>query len=570
MWEERGLDPITMELVNNQLQAIVDDMVFTVGRTCASQLIKEAQDFSVGICSDEGDLLAISNTAPGELGVIPACLKIVIGTFRDTIGPGDVFVVNDPYHGGSHLNDLHVMQPVFHDETLLGYVSTKAHHTDMGGRVPGSMAFDNTEIFQEGLRIPPLKLYERGHPNPTLMRLLELNVRYPAELLADLHAQVTALGIGEAGMRELAATYGKDSLKAYFTGLLDYAEAMARQQIAEWPDGSAEFEDYCDDDGVSGQPVTVHARVTVEGEEILVDYAGTSAQVAAAINMPPYEVASGVYQVVRWCLRGDLPNNSGLFRSVRVAVPPGSILNPLPPAPCSERGLVRYRVTDALCGALAQLAPHGVLAGCEGGTYLMRMGGQMPPEQPFLCVDLVMGTWGARSAKDGIDGLSNPVANHTNTPIELIESRFPIRVESHQLVPDSGGPGKFRGGLALERSWRYLGHGEGFLRSRGDRRRFPPYGLCGGGSGAPSSLTLERVGQAPVEIPLKGVVTLHNGDIVRLRIAGGGGWGNPAERDREHVRQDLREGKVSLAQARERYHLAASEEVSSARPSTVS
>lgn len=556
MWQERGIDPITMELVNNQLQATVDDMVFTLGQTCASQLIKDAQDFSVGICDERGDLLAISNTAPGELGVIPACLKIVIGNYDGRIDPGDVFIVNDPYHGGSHLNDLHIMQPVFVGGRVIAYVTTKAHHTDVGGRVAGSMAFDNSEIFQEGIRIPPLKLYERGEPNEALMKLLRLNVRYPDELMVDVHAQVTALKVGEAAIGELARVYGEEKLRAYFQGLLDYAEALARRQIAEWPDGTAEFEDYCDDDGVSGKPIVVHVRVTISGEDVLVDYSGTSPQVPAGINMPPYEVASGVYQVLRWSLKGNLPNNSGLFRSVQVTVPEGTILNPRSPGPCSERGLVRYRVADALCGALAKLVPDGVLAGCEGGTYLMRLGGKNSAGQPFLCVDLVMGTWGARAERDGIDGLSNPVANHTNTPVELIESRYPVRVESHALVPDSGGPGKFRGGLAIERSWRYLGPDEGFMRSRGDRHRFPPYGLEGGGHGAPSALFLQRAGEGEVEIPLKGIVALRRGDVVRLRIAGGGGWGDPTERDRDRVARDLREGKVSATAARENYQFA--------------
>ncbi len=559
MWHERGLDPITLELIKNHLQAIVDEMSFTLERTCASQLIRDAQDFYTAICSADGELLAVSITQPVALGTIPGVLDQVTAAIGGDVQPGDVYIVNDPYHGGTHLNDIHIVKPVFVDGALLGYVSTKAHHTDVGGRVRGSMAFDNTEIFQEGMRLPPLKLYERGEPNPTLFKLLELNVRFPDVLFADLHAQVTALATGEAGLVELAREHGAEALKDYLQGLLDYAETLAQAQIAEWPDGTAEFEDYCDDDGVSGQPVVFHAKVTVDGDRVSVDFAGTSPQVPAAINFPPYEAISSVYFAVRCCLKGDLPNNSGLFRTVEVSIPEGSILNPRPPAPCSERGLVMYRVGETVLGAFAQFVPEGVTAASDGGSYMMRLGGRTVRGDSFLCVDLMQGVWGARCSKDGIDGVANLQVNHTNTPAEVIEANFPIRVESTNLAPDTGGPGRYRGGLATERSWRYLGQGEGFLRSRSDRQRFPPYGLFGGGAGAPSRLVLERPGEAPVELYSKAVIPLQPGDLVRLTLAGGGGWGPAGERDPERVLEDVREGKISLAQARDAYRVAIDE-----------
>jgi N-methylhydantoinase B len=260
-----------------------------------------------------------------------------------------------------------------------------------------------------------------------------------------------------------------------------------------------------------------------------------------------------VHLVVRCCLGPEVPNNGGLFRSVHVSVPEGSILNPRPPAPCSERGLTMYRVGDALMGAFASFVPQGVTAAGEGGSYLMRISGRDQQGQDFLCVDLVQGTWGARCERDGIDGLANLQANHTNTPIEVVESNFPIRVESHGFVPDTEGPGKYRGGLSLERSWRYLGQGPGVFRSRSDRSRFPPYGLAGGGSGAPSRLELLRPGEPPVVMHSKAVFSIEPGDLVRLTMAGGGGWGPPSERAPEAIGADLREGKVTLDHAREVY-----------------
>ena len=548
-WLRPGIDPITLEVIRNNTQALVDDMAYTLGRTCASQMVRDVQDFSTGLCDAAGNLIALSITQPGTLGMIPGVLQNVIAVFSNDLQPGDAYIVNDPYHGGTHLNDIHVVKPVFAGPDLIGFVTTKAHHTDVGGKVPGSMSFDNTEIYQEGLRLPPLKLRDRGAVNRTLMRILELNVREPDVLFADLEAQMTALEIGEAALVALAEQFGAEGLKAYFVALLDYGEALARARIEAWPDGVAEFEDHCDDDGVSGRPVLIRARVSVAGSEVTVDFAGTSAQVAAAINFPPFEAASMAYLVVRCCLGPGVPNNSGTFRPVTVIVPEGSILNPRSPAPCSERGLTMYRVGDALFGAFAQLVPEGVTAAGEGGSYLMRIGGTDADGGRFLCVDLVQGTWGARAGRDGIDGLANIQANHTNTPIEVVEANFPLRVESHGFVPDSGGPGAHRGGLALERSWRYLGTGPGFLRSRSDRARFPPYGLFGGEPGAPSRLELERNGEPVRDLESKAVIELLPGDLVRLTIAGGGGWGPAGLRAQAAIAADLAEAKITEAHA---------------------
>lgn len=537
-----------MEVLRNALQTLVDEMGYTLGRTCASQLVREVQDFSTGLCDADGNLIALSITQPGTLAMIPGVLAHVIPAHGSGVRPGDVIIVNDPYNGGTHLNDIHLVKPVFAGGAIVGWVTSKAHHIDVGGMVPGSMSFDCSEIFQEGLRLPPVKLYEEGRPNATIFKLLELNVRYPEVVFADLNAQLTALEIGEAALSELAADYGVEELKRYFVGLLDHGEALARAAIASWPDGSAEFEDYCDDDGVSGRPLVIHTKVTVKGEEVEIDFTGTSDQVPAAVNFPNFEAVSYAWLVIRCCL-GDVPNNSGTFRSVHTSIPLGTILNPRPPAPSSERGLVTYRVGDAVFGAMAQFVPEGVTAAGEGGSYLMRISGEDAEGRHFLCVDLVQGTWGARASRDGVDGVANLQVNHTNTPVEALESNFPIRVEAHSLVPDTGGAGRFRGGLAIERSWRYLGSGPGSFRSRSDRRRYPPYGLVGGEPGMPSRLTLEREGEEAVEMDSKATFALRPGDLVRLRIAGGGGWGDPSERDHRQVAADIREGKVTAERA---------------------
>lgn len=541
-----------MEVLRNAFQTLVDEMGYTLGRTCASQLVRDVQDFQTGLCDAEGNLIALSITQPGTLAMIPGVLAHVIPAHGSDLWPGDVIIVNDPYNGGTHLNDIHLVKPVFADGAVVGWLTSKAHHIDVGGKVPGSMSFDCSEIFQEGLRLPPVKLYQGGEPNDTIFKLLELNVRYPDVVFADLNAQLTALEIGEKALAELLAEFGAAQLQRYFAGLLDHGEALARAAISSWPDGSAEFEDYCDDDGVTGEPIVIHVKVTVKGDEVALDFAGTSDQVPAAVNFPNFEAVSYAWLAIRCCL-GEVPNNSGTFRPISTSIPLGTILNPRPPAPSSERGLVTYRVGDAVFGALAQFVPEGVTAAGEGGSYLMRIGGTDDGGREFLCVDLVQGTWGARAERDGVDGLANLQANHTNTPVEAVEANFPVRVESHTLVPDTGGAGRYRGGLAIERSWRYLGAGRGSFRSRSDRCVYPPYGLFGGRSGLPSRLTLERGGAPPTEMASKATFDLQPGDLVTLRIAGGGGWGQPSERDPRLIAADIREGKISVASARAEY-----------------
>jgi N-methylhydantoinase B len=460
-------------------------------------------------------------------------------------------MVNDPYHGGSHLNDIHLMMPIVSGRgSLLGFATGKAHHTDVGGSVPGSMSFDNTEIYQDGIRIPPLKLVDAGVRNATVEQILRLNVRDPETLFADLEAQLASLETVSHGVVELADDLTDDGAVHYFNALLDYAEVMSRERVRQWVDGEYEFTDGLDDDGVTGaqgEPIVIRVKVTIAGDQVHVDFTGTSQQSIAAINFPPLESVSRSQMVLRCCLGGsELPNNSGLFRNMTYTVPLGTVLNPRPPAACSERGVLTYRVGEVVFGAMAKAVPDGVLAAGEGGSYVMRIGGTRHDGQQFLCLDLVQGTWGARRSRDGIDGVANVQANHMNTPMELIEANYPIRVERHALVPDTGGAGTFRGGMAIERWWRYLGHGPGFLRSRVDRVSTRPYGLFGGEPGAAAAVTVVANDGAERPVIGKGTVPLLPGELVKLRIAAGGGWGDPAERDQVLVDRDLREERITV------------------------
>ena len=547
------VDPISLELVNNYLQSVADEMAYTLGRTCASPLIRDAQDFSAGFCDAQGNTLAVSIVSPHEIMVPSVVTKYVLEKFKGRLYPGDVIVVNDPYHGGTHLPDWRLMKPVFANDALLGVVFSKAHQVDVGGKVPGSMNFDNDEIFQEGLRMSPLKLYERGEPNETLMDIIRLNVRYPDVLFADVGAMLLGLEVGERAALELVNEYDVEVLQSIFAAALDHAERLARAQIRDWPEGSYSFVDHCDDDGVTGNPVVIKVKITVSGGEVYGDFTGTSAQVPAAINFPPYEAVSRFCEVVRCCLDGELPHNNGLFRPVHVYIPEGTICNPRPPAPCAERGLVSYRIADAVLGAFSQFVPHKVIAACEGGSYVIRLGGRDSVGKQFLFMDLVHGAWGARQARDGVDGMSDPQTNHTNVPVEIIEAHYPLRVERYGLVPDSGGAGKFRGGHAVIREYRFLGESEGIVRTRTDRRKFRPYGLYGGDLGSPSSLTLNPDGDHPADLPARGAAPIQKEDVVQVVIASGGGWGDRLERDPQQVLEDYLEGLESIEHAKSTY-----------------
>ena len=556
-------DPITMGLIKNYLSSVADEMANTVIRTAYSTIVRDCMDFSTALCDRTGQMVAQGLTIPFQLGSIPFALRSTIKKYAGRIFPGDVFIMNDPFEGGIHLPDIFLFRPVFHEGELIGFSAAVSHHLDIGGRVPGSSACDNTEIFQEGLRLPPLKLYDRGEPSESIFQILEKNVRVPVMTLGDIRSNLAACRSGEKGMLELANAYGAQALELYYAKLLDHTETMVRAEIRKWPDGDYCFTDYLDDDGVDPEPIPIKLKATVEGDSITIDFTGSSPQVRGGINCPlPFTISCCGY-AVRAAMRADIPNTSGLFRPIRVIAPEGSILNPLMPAASSMRGVVGFRLADALFGALAQVVPNIVPAAGEGGNSLIIIGGYNKQRQASIMFDLVGGTWGARPDKDGNDGLTNPGSVISNIPAELMELEYPVRLEQYSLAQDSGGAGKYRGGVAVVRDWRFLGDQEANLTIRSDRRDFPPYGLYGGKKGAPS-LNVVNPGTETQRI-LKTKVTDHllPGDMIRHVQPGGGGWGDPLDRDPMAVLRDVLNEKVSLAKAEELYGVVISLETSS-------
>lgn len=525
------IDPITLEIIQNGLATLAEEMTLTVLRTGYSLTLRETQDFSVGVCDHLGQFVAQTG-APIHLGSFPGVMSKLVAEHADTTRPGDVFISNDPYgSAGMHLPDVFVIKPAFVDDRVVGYAVAMGHQCDIGGITPGSMAVYATEIYQEGLRIPLLKFYDAGEPNRTLIQLIEKNVRVPVLVMGDLDAQVAACRAGESGLIKLVERYGgADAFATYTEALHDYAERMMREEIAALPDGVYEFEDYIDGMGENPEPIRFKVALTIAGDGVRLDWAGTSKQVKAAINGPVATTYSMAYEAMRCMARTPLPNCQGFTRPIEVTAPLGSIVNPTEPAACASRGIIAHRLHDVMLGALAQVAPDRVPAACEGGPTALSFGGSDRGE-PFVMLEGVGGTWGSRYDRDGPSSIFH--ANTQNLSVEFAESRMPLEYTCVGFAENSGGPGRYRGGYGTVKGYRML-IDEVNLNIRSDRRAILPYGLDGGLPGTPSwNIVNPGSGQKLLPTcPMESTV-LNRGDVFLHVQSGGGGHGDPLERDPE-------------------------------------
>ncbi|MGH7400603.1 MAG: hydantoinase B/oxoprolinase family protein [Candidatus Rokuibacteriota bacterium] len=549
------IDPITLAVMKSALDSIVDEMAYTVIRTARSEIIKDVMDYSAALCDAGGRMIAQAKTIAQHLGAIPDAMASVLAEFTGDLHPGDVVAMNDPYQGGMHLPDVFLFMPIFWDGAVEAFAVVIGHQTDMGGRVPGSNASDSTEIYQEGLRLPPIKLYERGVPSRSVRRIIEKNVRVPDRVWGDLGAQYAACKVGERELGRLLARYGRDTVRRYTAELLDYAERLTRTEIGRWPRGTFTFTDHLDSDGFSDEPVPLTVAITVHDDgHLTCDWTGSAPQVKAALNSTLSFTKSCTYLSVRSVLRQDVPNNAGVFRCIEVAAPEGSILNPRLPGACAARALTGYRMLDVMLGALAQILPDRVPAAGEGGNTVLSIGGLTAERRPFVIVDMITGAWGGRPDKDGMEAVTNPSQNMSNTPVEVLEAQHPIRIDEYGFVPDSCGAGRFRGGLGLRRRYTLL-NDEATLQLRSDRMRFLPYGLSGGRPARGARNVLDPDGAARV-MPAKFAVVLKRGDVILHEQPGGGGFGDPFTRDPERVAADARNEKITLEYARREHGVA--------------
>ena len=547
------VDPITREVISNGLASLANEMAVVVVRTAHSQVVRDSLDFSTAVFDPSGRVVAQGLAIPLHLGAMPDALGRIMERHAGDVSDGDVFVLNDPDEGGMHLPDIFMFKAVFVEGEILGWVGCIAHHADMGGRVAGSNAVDSREIYAEGLQIPILKLYEAGVENETLSSIIARNVRLPAIVMGDIRAQLSSITVGERGLSKLVAEHGRDVLLATFDDILDYTEGIVRAEIARIPDGTYSFDDYIDDDGFGSGPIRVRATVHIRGDRLHVDFDGTSGQVLSALNATTSFTRASVYAAFL-CVtpKTEILNNDGLYRAITVAVPEGSILNPRRPAPRAARGLTGFRVIDSVIGALHQAVPDRCFAAGEGGPTMISIGTVDPDGHSHVFVDFVCGGWGGRRTQDGVDAISPIGANLANVPVEQIERDYPIMVDEYSLLPDTGGPGAYRGCLSIARQLRFLGDW-GVLSIRSDRRDHPPYGLDGGHPGHPSWNILNPGRPDETLLPTKFTRDIRHGDVLRHVTAGGGGVGVPQDRSSDLIARDLEDGKITGEHARSVY-----------------
>lgn len=544
---QQGIDPIRLEVIRNALVAAAEEMSITIWRTSRSTVVREILDFSTAVFDADGNNIAQSARIPVHLNSMSDCLRTILDRFipLDQWQDGDVIVTNDPYSGGQHLPDIQTFRPVFVDGRRVAIVGTLCHHVDVGGGAAGSYYAAATEIFHEGIRIPPLRLVDKGVLNTGVFEMLLHNVRQPDETRGDLNAQIAALGIGERAVARMARKYGTASLTAAMAAILDGSEAMMRAALRALPDGEASFVEIVDDDGQSEEPIRLAVKITKAGETIALDFEGSSPQVRGPVNNTPAMTCSAVYYALLAALGGDIPANSGCYRPVTVSLPEGSVVNAVFPTPVAGRMVVNHRIATAVFGALAAIMPARIPAAYYAISYVYALQTTNPQGKRQVYFDIEVGGWGGHAGGDGASALSCGLHNNTNAPIEMVEAKYPVTFTRYGLIPDSGGAGRFRGGLGLVREWR-LDATEGSLSTNFERFRHAPYGIAGGEPGSLSRTTVTRPDGSTLSLRSKvSGVPLQRGDVVTIETSGGGGYGDPGERDPARLARDLADGMVT-------------------------
>ena len=550
MTASEDISPIELEIIHNALTAAAAEMDVTVWRTSRSTIVRELLDYSTAVFDRDGWNVAQAARIPSHLNSMSTFLTEILANYipPEQWQPGDVVISNDPYCGGQHLPDIVAFKPVFHEGRRVGFVGTLCHHLDVGGSSPGSYGSSATEIFQEGLRIPPVKLIEAGRLIEPIRAIVLQNVRQPELLWGDLQSQIASLNIGEASIERLVAKLGETRFERALKQLLDASEAGMRAVISRIPDGTYAFEDRIDDDGITSEPIVIRAEVTVAGDEMTVDLTGCSAQSLGPSNATLASTCSTVFYALMATADVPVASNAGCYRPVKVVAPPGTCVNAASPAPVVHRIAIGHRLATVLFGALHQAIPDRMPAAYYAVSYVVTFQTIDPKLGRKVLVEIEIGGCGGLPYSDGASAHSFGMHNNANIPMEMIESDMPLTFLGYGLLPDSGGAGRHRGGLGLWREWR-VDCPAAQLSTNLDRFKFPPFGLDGGLPAALSTLTLIRDGQRQA-LPSKVTnLMLRKGDVVRLETSGGGGFGRPQTRAREAIERDIHQGYVSAEAA---------------------
>ena len=551
------LDSITVEVIKGALTYAAEEMGTVLRNSAYSPNIKERMDFSCTLFDHKKRLAAQAEHIPVHLGSMQLAVQKGLGKFKGKLDNGDMILFNDPYISGTHLPDITLICPIFHEHKIVAYSANKAHHSDVGGKAPGSMAGDATEIYQEGIIIPPVKFVKRKSIDKEIASILLSNIRTPDIRLGDLRAQMAANLLGKQRVLELVDRYGVETFHEAMEDIMNYSERRMRIEISKMPKGNYSAEDYLENTGTSNKKVKIKVTITIKKNQLIIDYTGTDKQVNGPVNAVLGVTLSGVYYALRCLTDPEIPMNDGCYRPVKIHVPQGSLMNPTPPAPVAGGNVeTSQRNVDVLLKAFAQILPEKVCAACQGTMNNIALGGINPENgKPWTFYETIAGGFGGRRGIDGVDAIHTHMTNTMNTPVEAIETVYPIRFLKYELRKDSGGPGKWRGGVGLERSWMLLAPST-TLSVLAERTKISPWGLYGGKSGAKGEYYIIKPNGKRIKLKSKCTVKVEKGDIFVVKTPGGGGYGNPMEREPERVLHDVLNGLVPLEAAKKDYGVA--------------
>ncbi|MGQ9679240.1 MAG: hydantoinase B/oxoprolinase family protein [Candidatus Bathyarchaeia archaeon] len=545
-------DLTTIEVIKGALIYAAEEMGIALKKSAYSPNIKERMDHSCAIFDRDRRLIAQAEHIPVHLGSMTFAVREGL-RYKGDLEEGDMLLFNDPYISGTHLPDLTLVAPVFYKSELIGYVANKAHHTDIGGRAPGSIAGDSTELYQEGLIIPPVKFVRKGIINEELSSFIKANIRTPEIQMGDLRAQIAANNIGIGRLIELVESYGLETVQDSMDATMDYSERRVRAELERMPEGIYTANDFLEDTGSDEKPIEINVEVTIKDGTIKFDYEGTSKQVNGPVNAPLGVTIAGIYFTLISVTDPNIPVNDGCFRPVALNIPKGCLLNPERPAPVAGGNVeTSQRNVDVLLKAFSQIIPERIPAAGQGTMNNVSLGGLREDGTPWTFYETIGGGSGGRPGSDGIDGVHVNMTNTMNTPIEAIEAYYPIRFESYTLRADSGGAGEWRGGCGIVRSWTLLAS-TATLSILAERNKMKPWGLNGGSPGAAGEYMLRHADGSLVKLPSKCTLKIHKGESLIIHTPGGGGYGDPLKRKPEYVLRDVKNGLVTIESAARAY-----------------
>jgi N-methylhydantoinase B len=567
--------PGELEIFRHSLKSIVEEMGVTLQRTAYSTNIKIRRDHTCAIFDSDLRHIAQHDIAPQHVGSMVSVVPQTMRERADELEPGDGILINDPYQGAVHLPDVMLLSPLFHDGEIVGYAANSAHHVDIGGGTPGGIPTDSTELYAEGLILPGVKAVENWEYDPEMMKLITRNVRGSDMRLGDYRAQLAANKTGEQRLSNLHSEYTTEEVKDYLDELLDYTERRVRSAIEKLPDGVYQAEDYMDGDGVVDEPVLLALTLEVDGDEMTMDFTGTATQNRGPLNCTPAMAFAGAMAVIMSLLGADLPKNDGFYRPFETITPEGTMVNPVDNAPVAAGWEIAMRAGELVTKAMADALPEETIAATKGIVANIAYGGRDPrDDDKYVYYETVAGGYGGRATKDGMEAVQTHFQNTANSPIEELESEIPLYVRKYELIQDSAGAGRTRGGLGVRRDMEFYDHEASFSLLT-ERAKSEPWGLFGGKSGRKAHYMINPDSENPTRVSSKSTTELEENDVASVQTPGGGGYGDPSERSAEKVLEDVKNEKVSVEAARKEYGVVIEDgeldqEATAERPDTVS